>query len=416
VNPLVELLISVIKSYPGIFTSSTVIGLYLVVLALVSAQYGRVQAMEAKLYGEPRNKALGHTLVSLLLGLLAGLAASILLVMVGVTVSDSGVGFLLPIALFLFLWSPRFLCFSYAGALLCASYLIFGWPQVNVAAIMALVACLHAAESLLIRLSGDSCATPVYIDGKDGRTVGGFSLQRFWPIPIMVLYLFKVPDVSALSGVINLPDWWPLIKAPEVAGVGTPVFTMMPVLAALGYGDMALSRLPKEKARLTARHLFLYSAILLGFSILASRWPAFTWIATLFAPIGHEVVIHVGNRDERERRPLYVSSADGLVILDTFKKGPAAKAGLDIGYTLVEAHGVTLTGRQDLDEVLAKSGDLVFTVKPPRSSATREVTVRREGTEPLGIILAPVLGDRAFVSTSSDGPILRLLKRHFGRA
>ena len=153
-SPLLDLLESVIKSYPGIFASPVVDVLYLVVLGLVAAQYGRVQSMEERMFGHPKNRALGHTLVSMGLGLLGGLAASVLLVMVGVTVSDSGVGFLLPIALFLFLWSPRLLCFSYAGGLLSLSYLLVGWPRVNVAAITALVACLHAAESLLILLSG----------------------------------------------------------------------------------------------------------------------------------------------------------------------------------------------------------------------------------------------------------------------
>lgn len=414
-NPLLELLVLVVKSYPGMFANPIVVVLYLVVLGLVAAQYSRIQAMEERVFGRALNRALGHTLVSMALGLIGGLAASILLVMVGVTVSDSGVGYLLPISLFMFLWSPRFLCFSYAGGLLSLSYLMFGWPKVNVAAITALVACLHAAESFLIRFSGESCSTPVYIQGRDDRTVGGFSLQRFWPIPIIVLALVRVPDVSALGGVIQLPDWWPLIKAPEIAGVGTPVFTMMHVVAALGYGDLALSRTPREKARVTSRNLFLYSTILLGFSIAASRWPAFTWVAALFAPLGHEAVIHAGNREERERDPRFVSSSSGLTVMDVFDKSPAAEAGLGQGWVLSMAQGQPLRSRHDLDEVLKEPGDVFFSVRPPRSTVTRQVQVRRQGTEPLGIVVAPGLGDRPFVFTHSAGPLLRLLKSWFGR-
>lgn len=414
-NPLLDLLRLVVKSYPSMFASPIVAVLYLVVLGLVAFQYQRIQSMEERMFGRPLNRALGHTLVSMALGLLGGLFASILLVMVGVTVSDSGVGYLLPISLFLFLWSPRFLCFSYAGGLLSLSYLMFGWPKVNVAAITALVACLHAAESFLIRLSGESCSTPVYIQGKDDRTVGGFSLQRFWPIPILVLALVRVPDISVLEGVISLPDWWPLIKAPEVAGVGTPVFTMMYVVAALGYGDLALSRTPREKARVTSRNLFLFSAILLGFSIAASRWPTFTWVAALFAPLGHEAVIHAGNHDERERDPRFVSSAAGLVVMDVFDKSPAAEAGLAQGWVLSMAQGLPLRSRNDLDEALKEPGDVYFSVRPPRSTVTRQVQVRRQGAEPLGLVVAPGLGDRPLVIAHSDGPLLRLLKTWFAR-
>jgi hypothetical protein len=414
-RPLLDLLSSVVKSYPGIFVNPVVDVLYLVVLGLVAAQYARVQSLEERVYGRPVNKAFNQTVASIGLGLLGGLVASVLLVLVGVTVTDSGVGYLLPVALVLFLFSPRFLCFSYAGGLVSIGYLILGWPRVNVAAIAALVACLHAAESFLISISGESCATPLYIQGSEGRTVGAFSLQRFWPIPLIVLFLIKVPDISELTGLISLPDWWPLVRAPEVAGIGTPVFQMMPIVAALGYGDIALSRSPREKVRSTSRHLFLYSAILLGFAIAASRWTAFAWVAALFGPVGHEVVIRVGTRDEMEREPRYVSPQTGVMVLDVFDKGPAHRAGIRRGCLFIESRGLPIRSRRDLEDALKEPGDVVFDGKSPGSLAVRQFTVPRNGAEPIGVIIAPGLGDQAFVTARTDGPLLRLLKKAFNR-
>lgn len=414
-HPLLELLVSVTKSYPGIFLNRVVDVMYLVVLGLVAVQYARVQSLEERVYGRSLNRAFGHTLASIGLGLVAGLLASVLLVVIGVTVSDSGVGFLLPIALVLFLFSPRFLCFSYAGGLVSLSYLMFGWPEVNVAAIAALVACLHAAESFLIFLSGESCATPLYIQGRDGRTIGGFSLQRFWPIPLIVLFLVKVPDVSGLTGVINLPAWWPLISPPHVAGAGVPVFQMIPIVAALGYGDLAVSRTPRDKSRSTSRHLFLFSAILLGFAMAASRWPAFSWVAALFAPVGHEVVIRTGMRDEMDREPRYVSGNGGVMVLDVQSHGPASKAGITGGCLIKEARGVPITSRYELGELLKEPGGVVLSVKAPQAPVFREVSIRRNAGEPAGLILAPGLGDQPFVEARSDGPLLALLKRAFRR-
>lgn len=417
-SPLLDLVMSVVKSYPSIFASPAVDLVYVIVLGLVAAQYSRVQSLEERVFGRPLNKAFNQTVLSIGLGLLGGLAASVLLVLVGVTVSDSGVGYLLPVALVLFLFSPRFLCFSYAGGLISLSYLLLGWPKVNVAAIAALVACLHAAESLLIWVSGESCATPLYLpDPKsEGGTVGGFSLQRFWPIPLIVLFLVKVPDISRLSGLITLPDWWPLIKAPDVAGIGTPVFQMMPIVAALGYGDLALSRSPREKARSTSRHLSVFSGILLGFAIAASRWPAFNWIAALFGPIGHEVVIRVGNREEAERGARYVSSPDGVAVMGAFEGSPAATSGIGRGYVLVGCGGIPIRSRRDLEILLEEPGDVVLTVRPPGSSSAKEVVVRRNGAEPLGVILAPGLGDQPFATTRTEGPLLHLLRRLLGKA
>lgn len=213
VGPLFELIVSVLRSYPGIFSNMAVDILYLVVLGLVASQYARVQSTEEKLYGTAKNKAFYQTASAIGLGLIGGLLASLLLVLVGVSVTDSGIVYLLPLAVLLYLFSPRFLCYSYAGGLAGLSYLVFGWPKINVPAVMALVACLHAAEAFLIRISGHSCSTPLYVSHENGDVVGGFALQRFWPIPLIVLFLIKVPNLSYLQGLIHLPDWWPLIKA-----------------------------------------------------------------------------------------------------------------------------------------------------------------------------------------------------------
>jgi hypothetical protein len=409
----VKLLRSVVTSYPGIFLNPVVDVLYLVVLGLVAAQYSRVQAMEERFYGRPKNKAFTQTLWGIGLGLAGGLIASVLLVMVGVTVSDAGVSYLLPISLFLLLWSPRFLCFSYSGALVSLSYLVFGWPRVNVQAIMALVACLHAAESFLIRWSGAGCATPLYMPGKDGRTVGGFLLQRFWPVPLIVLFMIRVPDISRMTGFIQLPDWWPLIKAPLTPGPGTPVFQMMPIVAALGYGDMATSVTPREKAVETSRNLFLFSVILLGFSVAASRWTPFVWVAALFAPIGHEVVIRMGNRQESERKPGFVSDGE-VVVLDVFEGTPAHAAGIRSGWRITAIGGQEIRGRQDLEAALMAPGDLVFTVVRPEEEKPREVSVKRTGTGPVGLIPAPGIGDSPLAVPHNSGPLLVFLRRLTG--
>lgn len=409
-GPFYRLLISVLKSYPGIFLNPVVDVLYLVVLGLVAAQYSRIQSLEERVYGKVKNRAFSQTLAAIGLGLFGGLAASVLLVMVGVTVSDAGVSFLLPLSLLLFLFSPRFLCFSYSGALVSLSYLLFGWPKVNVQAIMALVACLHAAESLLIRVSGSTCATPLYIPGKEGRTVGGYALQRFWPIPLIVLFMVRVPDISSLTGLIELPDWWPLIRTPLAAGIGTPVFQMMPIVAALGYGDIATSSSPGEKARETSRYLFLFSVILLGFSVAASRWAPFAWVAALFAPIGHEVVIRAGNKQEAEREAKYVSDGE-LVVLDVFDNSPAHAAGVRRGAVIRELGGLTTRSRQDLEEALKEPGDIACVFKNPGESGPRQAVLKRTGTEAIGVLPAPGIGDAPLAAPRNDGPLLSFLRR-----
>lgn len=413
VSPLIELIGSVFRSYPGIFSNVAVDVLYLVVLGLVASQYAKVQSTEERLYGAARNKAFYQTAYAMGLGLLGGLLASLLLVLVGVSVTDSGIVYLMPLAVFLCLLSPRFLCYSYAGGLAGLSYLIFGWPRINVPAVMALVACLHAAEAFLIRISGHSCSTPLYISHENGDVVGGFALQRFWPIPLIVLFLIKVPDISYIEGLIHLPDWWPLIKAPEIAGPGQPVFAMMPIIAALGYGDIAVAKNPHDKARSTSKNLMIFSGILLALSIAASRWPLFAWIAALFSPAGHEIVIKIGLREEFGHLPIYVPSEKGVMLLDVVEGSPARNAGLKTGDIIYFINGNEINSRKEL-EIAMDSVDAgpvtLLAVNPRESRNLQEVIVKRKLTEPLGIIPVPQPADQAVVRPYSQGILLRFLK------
>jgi predicted metalloprotease with PDZ domain len=103
------------------------------------------------------------------------------------------------------------------------------------------------------------------------------------------------------------------------------------------------------------------------------------------------------------------------MVLDVFDRGPADKAGIGRGCLLTEAQGVALTSRRDLEDVLQEPGDITFTGRSPGSPALRQFTVLRSGAEPVGAIIAPGLGDQAFVTAHTEGPLLRLLKKAFGR-
>ena len=413
-GPLGELLLSVVKSYPGMFLNPVLVVVYLIVLVLVAVQYGKIQSIEERVYGKAKNKAVYQTALSIGYGLFGGLLVSILLVLVGVSVNDAGLGYLLPIALALFLFSPRFLCFSYSGALVSLSYLVFGWPEVNVAAMMALVACLHAAEALLIRLSGMSCATPLYLAGGERGVLGGFSLQRFWPIPLIALTVVRVPDVTGMEGLIHLPDWWPLIAAAKAPGAGVPIFAMVPLVAALGYGDISLAKAPREKAKSTSRALGFFSLLLLLFSMAASRWSGFAWAAALFAPIAHEVVIRVGAREEMAGPPHYREVPDGVMVLDVIEGSPAEKARIKSGDVILSVRDVPVRTREDLQMHLKEPGNARIVVRDYGGIAVRETVISRE-EEPIGVITVPQLGDQPIASAGSAGPLGNLFKGLFNR-
>ena len=123
-----------------------------VVMLLVGLQFKRVAQARAELFGGERESVWGSTLKATFYGVIGGLIGSFLMVALGISLSGIGIGTLWIVAIMLMLISPRFLCFAYAGGIISLSYLLFGWPQVNVPELIGLLALLHMIEAILILL------------------------------------------------------------------------------------------------------------------------------------------------------------------------------------------------------------------------------------------------------------------------
>lgn len=324
---------------------------YLMLLAalglIIHSQYRRVYLMQQRLFGLNRGVPWRETLVSLGYGLLGGIVASVLFVMLGITLSTTGVFFVWVTALLLMLVNPRFLCFAYAGSIVSLAHLITGYPEISVTSIMGLVAVLHLVEALLIFLNGHRNPMPIYTQDSEGKVVGGFSLQRFWPLPFIAV-LAIVESSPALESAITMPDWWPLLKPDLLVPAGLAlVYRLSPVFAGLGYSDLAISSLPETKAAHSARNLFLYSIALLGLTVLADRHPGLELIPVLFAPLGHELVIRLGQQREKKRASVFTYS-DGVMVLDTYPNSPAARMGLSTGDVILKINDIDITSPQQL--------------------------------------------------------------------
>ncbi len=407
---LVQVTIEILRGLPLVLHPG-VSPFFWPVLFLVFMQYRRIAAMEDSIHGHVLNPPLRRLLGALAYGAVAGGVGSLILVMLGVSLKQQDVMFLLPVALLLMLIHPRLLCFSYAGGIVSVSHLLLGWPDVNVAAIMALVAVLHLVEGILVMWGGDTCRTPVFIQ-TPGGVVGGFSMQRFWPLPLIVLVLLQL-DPDAVGQVIDMPNWWPLVspRADSIAGPGW-VNVMLPVTAALGYADLALTSLPAQRARITGRHLLIYSMLLFVVSVLASRIESLLWAAALLGPGAHELMINRGSRAELEGRPVFVPPANGVMILDRIEGLPAHLMGLGPGDVILAVDGVAVESAADLLQRLSLSAqrldlELVRGCQSLRVSHQWDsVDARR-----LGVILVPEPGAVANVSTSMSSPLARLLSR-----
>ncbi len=363
------------------FTSPLFIIMYGMLFLVVIWQNKRIQKVSEDLVGCRKYSYIYTSLIATLFGIIGGIFGSFLLIFLGIDLAGIAISELWLVAILLMFIQQRFLCFSYAAGVLSVSSLLFSYPEVNIPHLLGLVAVLHMVESLLILLNGSLNPLPVYVKKKK-RMMGGFNLQAFWPIPLIAMFSTGPVDPG---GGMTMPDWWPLLQNYAVSGVNH-IYTLLPVLAVLGYGEITTTRSPSEAARKSSLLLFLFSLCLLLLSVISVHWAVFLPIAAVFSPLGHELVIWLGMRRENNQSPLYVHPGDGLRVLDVLPGSPAHKCGLQTGDTILTVNGFSCLHNQALmDELLCSSS--------ARVQFLRKGTIRTETIEtrhkPPGIILAP---------------------------
>ncbi|RJQ08315.1 MAG: PDZ domain-containing protein [Bacillota bacterium] len=425
--PLYEIARSVLGNAPQVMWNPGLgvrFVFYWAMAFFVFSQYRKTAAMQAQLYGKPRRDPLTAIMVSVLEGLGVGIVGSFVMTFFGVSFLPDGSGLMwvLGTALVLMAVNPRLMCFSYAGGLVSLSYLVLGFPDVSVPALMGLVAVLHLMESLLILFTGAAGATPVYLEHK-GRQVGGFYLQRAWPVPVSLLILAVVSPADAAQGVA-MPEWWPLLRtSPAILAHPGAVFFLHALPAALGYGDLAVTCPPEVKARRTARNLAVYSLVLLGLSVAATHYSALVWFTALFAPLAHEAIVRLGSSREMRGQASFVPPETGVMALDVVPGSIAARIGLGPGWVITEVGGHAVTGKVQMEEALARAGQmgaLTLTARPPWPSRARArpeprlLTVEGFGGV-LGVIPVPEPGDDMGLGFITASPIAVFARKVFGK-
>ncbi|PQP87283.1 hypothetical protein [Paenibacillus sp. AR247] len=239
----------------------------------------------------------------------AGIGVSVAAAFLGISLTTEAVICIWVVAIVLLLFRVRYLCFAYAiGILGVIQFVVglFSWSPdgllktvkdtvagLDIPALLALVAVLHLAEALLIRLQGASFANPLFIEGKRGKLVGGYQMQVFWPIPLFLL----IPGASD-----TVLPWTPLFGGDGWSGG----FSMMALPVVIGFSEMTQSLLPQVKADRTFKRLLIYGVVLLAFSILSAWWSPLALVAALIAFVLHEGLAWYSRYEEQHRSPVFV--------------------------------------------------------------------------------------------------------------
>ena len=203
---------------------------FIAILLIIYFQYYRIGRIEEENLGYKRSPML-KLIVSTLFGILGGIITTVVFLYLGVVIIPLDFMYILIVTIVLSLINPRFMCFSYGGAVVSFSKLLLGYPNIQISQVMSVVAVLHIMESILIILDGWRSKLPIFLDTETG-SIGGFNMNRFWPIPFVIF-------------------------------IGDGLIHPIPFMAIISYGDYSVSSYPRRKILRTSFSLFIYSLILL---------------------------------------------------------------------------------------------------------------------------------------------------------
>ena len=388
------------------FAQSITSFLYLLILLMGYAGIKRNVQLEESWLGSLRNTSGNRMMDSMLFGMIAGLISSTLIILTGIPIHLNTLVILLPFSLFLTLLNKRYLCLSYAGGILSLVSLIFGWPDMDVPSLLALIGILHLTESLLIMLDGQKEAVPVVMEHKRFKPIGAFAISKFWPVPLVIL---TIPSgmLQAAGGGMQMPDWWPLF-----GGRGGGSLMLFPIAVLLEYNDLAVTARPEHRARKTGLWMGMYSLLILTIAVLSVHYGWLMFAGAVLMPLLHEFLLYWSRKGQLDGDPIFGAPWRGLRILEVMPDTVGSQMGLRPGDILLNLNGRGINSEEMLQEVLRTAPMYLWIdYKRDGKPETAEYHSYHRDEDSMGILYVPRKTSRFFRTEEQKGPLLQLWKR-----
>lgn len=365
----------------------------------------RTTVMQKMIIGTPVNSPLELTISQIVIGIFAGALASAIMSYFGIIFDESSsVDLIFLISIVLMFFNPKFICFSYSASLLGILSMLFAYiayitknPAMNmlnidVVAIMSMVAVLHFVEGILIFIDGKTGYIPVFTN-KDGKIIGGFALQRYWVVPIAMFFMLHNIDASTLSSAsrMSMPNWWPLLKGSISTDVlKNAVISLMPFYGVLGYSSITFTKDKKQKAAMSGGFTIIYSLVLFGLAQLAVLNLFFKILVLIFAPAAHEAMMIFQRYLEVKGKPKYISGEDGIMVLEVAPNSPANEMGIKSGDLLIEVNNMRIEDEKKVMEAIRETSSFIWLKVKRVTGKIEDLTYSRMNPEKrLGIVFVP---------------------------
>lgn len=296
-------------------------------------------------------------------GGIASVAISIITILLGFTFTASTVWWLWGVSLVLMLVRLRFASIIYSAAIVTLLHLAAkavgplaldgqagtvyqSLLELQPVSILVIAALMSLAQALLVRWQGKHFVSPIYISGKRGKVIGGFTLQGYWAAPV---FLF-MPVAADTTGAVSFASH---AVQPLFLTAGPEAWLLLACPLLLGVTGMTHSVSPALLIKRISNQWLVYSVLFLLIA-LASWWVTpLLWVASIGMLLSFELVHWINRWHESKQPPLYGPLDQGLRVLAIVEHSPAVHMGVVAGDTVLKANGISVNTLDQLYEAMS---------------------------------------------------------------
>jgi len=169
------------------------------------------------------------------------------------------------------------------------------------------------------------------------------------------------------------------------------MYIIQPIPILLGYGDMAITTTPEKRCRDSSLGLFIYSIILTILAVVGSKIRLIAYLAAIFSPLGHELLIINGQKSEEREKAVFDAPEKGLRVLYCYKGFPGDKMNIEPGDIILSINNRIIENEEDLASFLRTNPTYIW-LDVLKLNGERKVLEYRDyarGISSLGMLIVP---------------------------
>lgn len=359
-----DLAIYTLKSLAYIVVQPSLILMLVIVSILFYYKNKKLVGIQKLVVGCESRSALEITLGQITFGMIFGILFSLVLMMLGITFNEnSGIEYLFLLSILMTFIRPRFVCFSYSGAVLGLIGLVvkllnsqFGFSikffDIDILCLMTFVGVMHILEGFLVMIDGEKGSIPVF-SNRDNKIIGGYAFSRYWLVPIAIFIAASSVQNQGATVDLNTPAFWPILKTKYILNIiSTCMLYVLPFFGVIGFSTVTFTKTKKKKIMYTGTYIIGFGIIL---SLIAQlcRIGVFGEIITvLLAPVLHEIMLKVQSNKEDTDKPIFFSEEHSICVLEVIPYSEFYDKGIVPGDRIIKLNGEYIESEKELYKTL----------------------------------------------------------------